>query len=173
MADLIEVTVGRIGRAHGLKGEVGIEVRTDEPGRRFVTGATLLLGQARRPVTLSSVRWHRGRLVVTLEGYPDRTAVEPLAGELLTARVPSGERPSEPEEYFDRQLVGLRVLDHAGRQAGVVAEVLHLPAQEVLRVVTADGERLVPFVTALVPLVDLDRGLMQLADVGGLLEDVE
>lgn len=173
MSELIEVTVGRVGRAHGLKGEVGVEVRTDEPARRFVPGAQLLLGQAARPVTVGSVRWNRGRLVITLDGYPDRTAVEQLKGELLFARVPASERPSEPEEYFDRQLIGLTVLDHAGSEVGTVAEVLHLPAQEVLRIETQAQERLVPFVSALVPVVDLERRCIQLANVAGLLEDVE
>ena len=82
------------------------------------------------------------------------------------------ERPSEPEEYFDRQLAGLRVLDAAGKHAGEVVEVLHLPAQDCLVVETGAGRRLVPFVSALVPRVDLEAGEVQLADVGGLLEDL-
>ncbi|MDO5678535.1 MAG: ribosome maturation factor RimM [Propionibacteriaceae bacterium] len=169
----IEVIVGRVGRAHGIKGDVFIDVRTDEPARRFRTGATLQLGEKRRPVTLAAVRWNKGKLVVSFEGAPDRTAVEQFTGELLYDRVSESELPSEPEEYFDRQLVGLAVRDYAGIERGTVAEVLHLPAQDVLSLTIDAEERMVPFVQALVPTVDLDGGFIQLAAVEGLLEDVE
>lgn len=170
MSELIEVTVGRVGRAHGIKGDVFIDLRTDEPGRRFVEGATVLVGG--RPMELSRVRWNRGRLVVAFAGQPDRTAVEKLTGALITARVAADEVPSEPDEYFDRQLVGLEVLDHSGAVVGTVAEVLHLPAQDVLQIDAGGQERLVPFVSALVPEVDLVEGRIRLADVAGLLEDL-
>ncbi len=170
MSELLEVTVGRVGRAHGIKGDVFVDIRTDEPARRFVEGASVMIDG--RPVKLTRVRWNRGRLMVALAGHPDRTAVEQLTGKLITVEVPADEVPSEPDEYFDRQLVGLTVLDHTGREVGAVAEVLHLPAQEVLRIDTPDGERLVPFVSALVPEVDLDAAHLRLADVGGLLEDL-
>lgn len=173
MSDLVEVIVGRIGRAHGIKGDVNIDVRTDEPGRRFQPGATLLMGEGRTPLQLGETKWNRGKLIVSLVGHPDRTAVEKLTGEILRVRVPADEKPSEPEEYFDRQLVGLRVRDAAGQEVGTIGEVLHLPAQDVLRIDTPDGDRLVPFVQALVPVVDVDSGHVQLADVEGLLEDVE
>ncbi|AQP44840.1 ribosome maturation factor RimM [Tessaracoccus flavus] len=174
MSDLVEVTIGRVGRAHGIRGDVFVDVRTDEPARRFRQGATVAVGEGRKPIELATVKWNRGKLIVSFTGFPDRTAVETLTGELLRVRVPADERPSEPEEYFDRQLVGLAVHDHADRRVGVIAEVLHLPAQDVLRVDTgADDDRLVPFVSALVPVVDLDAGLVRLADVVGLLEDQE
>lgn len=172
MSELIDVTVGRLGRAHGIKGDIAVDVLTDEPGRRFHEGAELFIDGRR--IEVSRVRWNRGRLVVGLVGYPDRTAVEALTGALLTARVPADESPSEPEEYFDRQLVGLLVLDHVGREVGRVEDVLHLPAQDVLQIATPSGEeRLVPFVAALVPEVDLAAGVVRLADVGGLLEDID
>lgn len=174
MSDLVDVTVGRIGRPHGLRGDVFIDLRTDEPARRFTVGTRLQLGEKGQSIEIATVTWNRGRLILSFVGYPDRTAVEPLIGQWLGARVPAEERPSEPEEYFDRQLVGLSVLDHAGVRVGSVEEVLHLPAQDVLRITLADEEeRLVPFVTALVPVVDLQVGHVQLADVEGLLEDLE
>ena len=171
LAGLVEVLVGIVGRAHGIRGDAFIDVRTDEPGRRFQPGSGLRLSSGKH-LTLERVRWHRGRPVVAFEGYPDRTAVESLRGEKLFVAVPGDERPSEPEEYFDRQLAGLRVLDAAGKHAGEVVEVLHLPAQDCLVVETGAGRRLVPFVSALVPRVDLEAGEVQLADVGGLLEDL-
>lgn len=173
MQDMVEVTVGRIGRAHGLGGEVFIDLRTDEPVRRFTAGATLLLGDTGRSVEIAAVRWNRGRLMLSFVGYPDRTAVEALTGQVLSTRVPAAERPSEPEEFFDRHLVGLTVLDHTGSEVGTVTDVLHLPAQDVLEVAVDGGERLIPFVAALVPEVDLAAGHVRLADVGGLLEDIE
>lgn len=170
MPDLTEVVVGRIGRAHGIRGAVNIDVRTDEPARRFVQGARLLRRDGGE-LELASVAWQRGRLIVTFAGFQDRTAVEALAGEELLAHVEVAERPSGPEEYFDRQLVGLRVLRASGEEAGHVTGVLHLPSQDLLQVATGDSERLVPFVSALVPVVDLEGGIVRLADVGGLLED--
>lgn len=172
MSDVVEVIVGRVGRAHGIKGAVTIDVRTDEPGRRFVKGAKLRRGDGGE-LELGSVTWQRGKLQVTFVGHQDRTAVEALRGVELLTDVPADEQPSESEEYFDRQLVGLRVLDVDGSEVGTVGEVLHLPAQDVLQVDTPAGERLVPFVKALVPDVDLAAGTVTLAPVEGLLEDVE
>ena len=172
MDELVEVTVGMVGRAHGIRGEVAIDLRTDEPSRRFFPGATLTL-QSGRPLTVEKTTWQRGRLLVTFAGHPDRTAVETLRGELLTARVPAGETPSEDDEYFDRQLVGVTVLDHLGQVAGTIREVLHFPSQDLLDVTTESGSRLIPFVTALVPIVDMEKRTIQLADVKGLLEDIE
>lgn len=169
----IEVIVGRIGRAHGIRGDVFIDVRTDEPARRFRQGATLRCGDKRSALTLSGVRWNRGKLIVSFAGVADRSAVEALAGELLFDVVAEAEVPSGTEEFFDRQLVGLVVRDHSGAERGSVTEVLHLPAQDVLHVDIDGVPRLVPFVEALVPVVDLDTGFVQVADVAGLLEDIE
>ena len=172
MDELVEVIVGKVGRAHGIRGDVSIDLRTDEPGRRFFVGARVTL-QSGRELTVEKTTWQRGRLLVMFEGFPDRTAVETLQGELLSARVPTNELPSDEDEYFDRQLKGLTVLDHRGDVAGTVNEVLHLPSQDVLEVTTTSGPRLIPFVRALVPVVDMEAGTLQLADVGGLLEDIE
>lgn len=172
MGEFVEVVVGRVGRAHGIKGAVTIDVRTDEPGRRFRKGARLRRGDGGE-LELGSVTWQRGKLLVTFTGHPDRTAVEALRGVELLLDVPAGEQPSEPEEFFDRQLVGLRVLDGDGAEVGTVAEVLHMPGQDLLQLETPNGERLVPFVKALVPDVDLAAGTLTLAPVDGLLEDLE
>lgn len=170
MSKFVEVRVGRLGRAHGVKGEIWVDLLTDEPARRFRPGVQLHLANGQN-VEIEAVRWQRGRLLISLKGYPDRTAVERLTGQLLTAQVPSNEQPSAAEEYFDRQLVGLDVLRHDGVLVGEVTEVLHLPAQDVLGVEVDGQPRLVPFVKALVPVVDLAAGHIILADVAGLLED--
>ncbi|HMR47671.1 MAG TPA: ribosome maturation factor RimM [Arachnia sp.] len=172
MSDLTEVVVGVVGRAHGIRGDLSIDVKTDEPERRFVAGTRLALADGRR-LTVAAVRWHRGRLLATFQGVTDRTAAEALTGQRLFSSVPVDERPSDPGEFFDRQLVGLRVRDHSGGEVGVVAAVEHPPAQDLLVIDVAGEHRLVPFVEALVPTVSLEEGYLQLADVGGLLEDVE
>lgn len=172
MDDLVEVTIGRVGRAHGIKGDVAIDLRTDEPGRRFFVGVKVKMASGRE-LTVEKTTWQRGRLLVTFAGFPDRTAVEKLTGELLSTHVPASELPSDDDEYFDRQLKGLTVLDHRGEVAGTVRDVLHLPSQDLLEVTTESGTRLIPFVSALVPVVDMEAGTCQLADVQGLLEDIE
>jgi 16S rRNA processing protein RimM len=166
----VRVVVGRVGRAHGIKGEVAVEVRTDEPERRFAPGSSLVAGD--RTVVVAAARNHSGRLLLRLEGVPDRTAAEALQGRVLEVEVDPADVPDEDDAYYDHQLVGLRVHDHGGADVGVVADVLHLPEQDLLSVDLDDGPRgvLVPFVVALVPDVDLDAGLVRLADVPGLLD---
>lgn len=169
MSELVEVLLGTVGRAHGLRGEVSVHVRTDEPERRLAPGAVVLVEGRARSVATS--RWHSGTLLLRLDQVGDRTGAEALRGKELWARVPADEAPTEEDEYYDRQLVGLTVLDAAGEPVGTIGEVLHLPAHDVLAVRTPHGERLVPFVSALVPVVDLAAGHVQVADVGGLLDD--
>ena len=171
MGEFVDVLVGTIGRAHGLRGEVTVHVRTDEPERRFAPGAGLTVGG--RPRTVASVRWHSGTLLLALDKVTDRTGAEALRGQELWASVRADEAPADEGEYWDRQLVGLGVLDASGATVGTITEVLHLPAHDTLVVRTPSGERLVPFVDALVPVVDLAAGHVQVADVEGLLTDTE
>lgn len=172
--DRLEVIVGVIGRANGLRGDVGVELRTDEPGSRFAPGAVLGIEGSKETLTVAATRdGAGGRLFVLFEQAVDRTAAEGLRGRVLTAVVDPSERPGDPEEYYDRQLRGLRVLDASGVEVGVVAAVVHLPSQDLLSVTTSTGERLVPFVSELVPEVDLVAGTCRLAEVTGLLEDLD
>ncbi len=165
----LEVRVGVVGRAHGVKGEVAVEVRTDEPERRFAAGQILRIEDTTRTLRVVSSRFHGRRLLVRFAEFGDRTAAERSLGVTLVADVDPAERPVDPEEYFDRQLVGLSVRSADGPIVGTVAAVLHLPEQDVLEI-DADGARhLVPFVAALVPEVDLSSGEVRLADVRGLL----
>lgn len=167
----VEVVVGVVGRPHGVRGEVAVAPRTDEPERRFAAGAQLRSEDSPRTLTVASMRWHSGRMLVHFTGLDDRTAVEAVRGVRLVVDVAANERPDEPTEYYDRQLVGLAVQTTDGVRVGKVVDVLHLPAQDVLEVETAGGRRLVPFVAALVPEVDLDDGLVTVADRTGLLAD--
>jgi 16S rRNA processing protein RimM len=176
----IEVVVGRIGRAHGVKGELSVEVRTDEPERRFAVGAVLATQTpdggapvgAGRPtsLTVAASRWHQARLLLTFAEIPDRTAAEAVRGLLLVASVPAAETPEDPEEYYDHQLIGLTVVTDDGRRVGELAEIVHSTAQDLLVIRAGDGaEVLVPFVEALVPDIDLAAGRVTVADRPGLL----
>jgi 16S rRNA processing protein RimM len=169
----VEVIVGVVGRAHGIRGEVTVDVRTDEPERRFAPGTVLRPETGGAPLTVDSAREHSGRLLVRFREHPDRTAVERLRGTVLVVDVDAAERPTEAEEYYDRQLIGLRVLDAAGSDVGSVVEVVHLPEQDLLTIRTDAGDRLVPFVAALVSQVDLAAGTVRLADLPGLLNDID
>jgi len=172
MTETIEVVVGKIGRAHGIRGDVTIDVRTDEPERRFAIGAVLRAEEGSRRFTVAAARDHSGRLLVHFAELADRTAAEAARGVVLVADVDPGELPEDEDEYYDRQLVGLRVRAADGSEVGTVTAVLHLLVQDTLEIeMDCGGTRLVPFVSAVVPVVDLAAGEVQLADVPGLLVD--
>lgn len=176
MAKKVEVVVAVIGRAHGIKGEVGLDVRTDEPERRIVPEATLYVeGEPHRTFTVTATRWHSGRLLARFAELGDRTAAEQVKGTRLAVSIPAAERPADDEEFYDHQLVGLVALDDQRQRIGEVTDVVHGAAQELLLIkVDETGEdRLVPFVTELVPEVDLTSGCVVIAAVEGLLADVE
>jgi len=171
----IEVVVGRIGKPHGIRGEVTVELRTDEPARRFAVGTTLRAERPRGPASpwpslrVAATRWHRSTLLVRFEELTDRTTAESARGLLLHATVEATETPEDPEEFYDHQLVGLVAEDLHGATLGEVTAVLH-GAQDLLQVRTPDGrDALVPFVEALVPEVDLGRGRVVVADRPGLV----
>lgn len=170
MASTERVLIGTLGKPHGLRGELTVALSTDEPERRFAPGVTVEVGPGGRPTGVRSSRWNNGVLLLALEGVHDRTAAEALRGSQVWARVPADEAPVEDDEFYDRHLVGLRVRDAAGRDVGRVTDLLHNPGQDLL-VIEAVGERLVPFVSALVPVVDVEAGFLQVADVPGLLDD--
>lgn len=166
--DSDRVVVGRIGRAHGLLGEVAVAVLTDVPEQRFQVGAQLT--SARGPLTVSRVRSHHGRLLITFAGIEDRGAAEQLAGMVL--QIPAGGREAPGEdEWWDSDLVGLQAVLPDGAVLGTIVEVVHLTGQDLLAV--RDGqsrERLIPFVAAIVPVVDLAARQVRLTPPEGLLE---
>ena len=161
------VVVGRIVRAHGIRGEVVVDVRTDEPARRFEAGEILRAGA--RSLTIRSARAHADRLLVAFAEIGNRDDAEALRGTVLESDIDPDQLPDDSAEFYDRHLVGLVVRDASGEDCGTVTNVLHLPSQDTL-VIDVDGrEVLVPFVNALVPQVDLAGGYVRLADVPGLL----
>lgn len=172
----IEVLVGRIGKPHGIRGHVTVDVRTDEPERRFADGVVLRAvppkGSALGPTTLTveGTRWHQGVLHVLFEEVADRDDAEAVRGVLLYADIPADASPEDPDEYYDHQLVGLAAYDEDGTQLGEVTGLVHGGAQDLLTVRTPDRrEALVPFVKALVPVVDLEQRRVVIADRPGLV----
>ena len=172
--DTVLITVGRIGRAHGVRGAVAVTVLTDEPDRRFAPGTALICAPTSvGPLVVHEVRWHSGRLLVNFENVTDRSAAEALRGTELQCEVDPHDRPADPEEYYDHQLIGLAVRTTGGQELGTVAEISHLPAQDLLIVRDpADHEHLIPFVSAIVLSVDLQQGIV-IDPPAGLIADTD
>jgi 16S rRNA processing protein RimM len=163
------VVVGRIGRPQGIKGEVTVEVRTDDPDDRFAAGRVLQTESG--PLSVVGSRWQGRYLVVAFEGVHDRNQAELLRDTLL--RIDAADLPplAEEDEYYDTQLIGLAVHLQDGSEVGRVNDVLHLPGGDVLAVARdAGSELLVPFVKAIVPVVDLTSGRVVVEPPPGLLE---
>jgi len=169
----MRVVIGRIGKAHGIRGDVTVEVRTDEPERRFAVGTTLLSHHA-TPLVVADARDHSGRLLLHFVGIDDRNAAEALRGTMLEADIDPSEMPEDADEYYDRQLIGLAAVRINGESLGTVSEVIHLPGHDLLAVNSETrGEVLVPFVHEIVTEVDLLDGRVTIDPPGGLFEDLE
>ncbi|GAA1093387.1 MULTISPECIES: ribosome maturation factor RimM [Kitasatospora] len=171
----MQLVVGRIGRAHGIRGDVSVEVRTDEPELRLGPGAVLLTDPASTgPLTVESGKVHSGRLLIRFAGVKDRNAAEALRGTMLIAEVDPEESPDDPDEYYDHQLIGLDVVLTDGTLIGELSEVVHLPYQDLLTVTRPDGsEVLVPFVEQIVPTIDLENQRAVITPPAGLIEPLE
>jgi 16S rRNA processing protein RimM len=183
--------VGRIGRPHGIRGEVTVEVRTDEPEARFAAGSVLSTepaasagtpGAAPVPdhgepvrvperLTIEEARWHQSRLLVLFDGIYDRNVAEVLRGTLLYVDSAEVLPPSDPDEFSDHQLVGLTAVTPAGEPLGEVARIDHAPASDLLVLRRPEGRTaLIPFVKAIVPEVDLAGGRVVIDPPAGLLD---
>jgi 16S rRNA processing protein RimM len=168
----MQLVIGQIVRPHGVRGEVVVEVTTDEPASRYLAGAALVTDPvATGPLTIESVRPHQGRLIVAFDGVLDREGAEALRGVRLCVDSADLPPPEDPDEYHDFQLVGLAAVDEAGTALGEVVGVEHGPAADLLVLGRPDGRRsLVPFVRAIVPTVDLAARRVVLTPPEGLLD---
>jgi 16S rRNA processing protein RimM len=155
------VVVGRIGRPHGIRGDVTVEVRTDDPDARFAPGSVLLTDPPDRgPLTVRSTGRSGQITLLNFDGVDDRDAAAALRGTLLQVDADRLPELDDEDEFYDHQLIGLRVRHVDGAELGTVTDVLHPPASPVLVVARPGGaEELVPFVAAIVPEVDLERGV--------------
>ena len=170
----MQLVVGRVGRPHGLRGEVTVEVRTDDPDQRFMAGSSLAtVPAARGPLTVAGSRWHSGRLLVRFAGYEDRDAAEELRDTILAIDSGELEPLEDPDDFYDHDLIGLQVVTAVGDPVGAVSDVLHY-GQDML-VIEGTGTRsgaeiLVPFVAAIVPEVDVAAGRLVIDPPPGLLD---
>ena len=162
-------------RPHGIRGEVAVEVRTDDPDQRFAAGSVLGTDPpAAGPLTVESARWHSGRMLISFAEIADRTQAEPLRGVWLTVDAAQISAPEDPDEFHDHQLVGLAVVTTAGEPVGVVTDVRH-HGQDLLVIEppagsSRRGEILVPFVASIAVDVDVTGGQMVIDPPAGLLD---
>ncbi|MFB6872458.1 ribosome maturation factor RimM [Streptomyces sp. NPDC056323] len=168
----MQLVVARIGRAHGIKGEVTVEVRTDEPELRLGPGAVLATEPAGAgPLTIETGRVHSGRLLLRFKGVRDRTAAEALRNTLLIADVDPAELPEDPEEFYDHQLMDLDVVLADGTEIGRITEITHLPSQDLFIVERPDGsEVMIPFVEEIVTEIDLAEQRAVITPPPGLID---
>jgi len=172
-----QLRIGRLTKAHGLKGALKIELYTDDPERRFVPGAVFSLqvptGHAWHGKTLELVelRWYNSHAVGFFKDVPDRSAAETLVKAILWVEQDVAELPEEEDAWYDHQLVGLTVL-RDGATVGTVAQIDHFPAQDLLTVTTDNGDVLVPFVKAIVTAVDVKAGTLTVTPPPGLFEQL-
>lgn len=172
-----QLRVGRLVKAHGLKGAIKLELYTDDPEGRFVPGATFTLQVPEsspwhgKPLTVREFKFMNSHPVAFFEGVDDRNAAEELLRAILWVDEDAQSSPAEEDAWFDHQLVGLDVV-RDGHVVGKVARVDHLPAQDLLIVKVHDDEVLVPFVKAIVPEVDIAAGRLIVTPPAGLFEEL-
>lgn len=158
----VEVVVGRVGRAHGVRGDFAVIEHSDEPDIRFAPGAKLRLENQSQSFEVVSKKRVSGRLIIHLAGVNDRDQVAKIQGKLLVTDVDATQTPNNPNEFYDRQLIGLRLVGPDGIDFGEITEIWHPPAQDVL----VAGQITIPFVSALVDLVDIQAGKVLLTQAG-------
>jgi 16S rRNA processing protein RimM len=172
-----QLRVGRLIKAHGLKGALKVELYTDDPARRFTPGATFTLQVPTtsewhgKSLELVELRWYNTHAVAFFKDVLDRTVVETLVKAILWVEQDVEELPVEEDAWYDHQLVGLAVL-RDGARVGTVSQIDHLPAQDLLTVKTDAGDVLVPFVKAIVPSVDIKAGTLTVTPPPGLFEEL-
>jgi len=169
----MQLVIGRIGRAHGVRGDLFVEPMTDEPDHRYADG-TVLMTSNDTTLTVATSKWHSGRFVVHFAGFDDRNSAETLRGLTLSIEVDPSQSPQDPDEYYDHQLIGLNVVLEDGTHVGTIGEVIHLPSQDLLTVLrVGEAEALIPFVTEFVPDINLATKTVVITPPPGLLNELE
>ena len=166
-----DIAIGRVGPARGVRGDLFVEPWTDVPEERFAAGTVVRTDPAERgPLTVASMAFAGGKLVLHFAGVDDRAAAEGLRGTRLV--IAADERPAlgDPDEFYDSDLVGLAARTVGGVELGPVVDVLHAGGATYLVLDVAGTERLVPFVAAIVPTVDVPGGYVAIDPPEGLLE---
>ncbi|WP_181782553.1 ribosome maturation factor RimM [Pseudonocardia pini] len=172
--DSSDLLVGIVAKVHGLRGELAVEIRTDSPAERFAAGSVLRARRRGAPdtsLTVESSRPHSGRLLVRFAEAPDRTAAEGLRGVQLLVTTAELDPPADPEEFHVHQLEGLRAELPDGTAVGTVREVVLGPGGDLLALAREGRpDALVPFVSEIVPTIDLAGGRVVVDPPEGLLD---
>lgn len=172
-----QLRVGRLTKAHGLKGAIKVELYTDAPERRFVPGAVFTLQVPTgspwhgKTLELIELKFYNSHPVAFFKDVPDRSVAETLIKAILWVDQDLDAPSDEEDAWYDHQLVGLRVM-RDGVEVGTVSLVDHLPAQDLIHVTTNSGEVLVPFVKEIVPSVDIEAGTLTVTPPVGLFEEL-
>lgn len=164
----MDTVIARLGKPHGIKGEFTVEVRTDRPEDRFIPGHTYSTDPDVGELTLKSARWHRDRLLLAFDEISDRTQAEEVRNILLLSD--QEEEEEEDDAWYLEDLVGLRVFE-GETQVGEIVDVTNGMAQDLLHMKHVSGhEVLIPFVTPIVPEVDVEAGWVRVTPPAGLLD---
>jgi 16S rRNA processing protein RimM len=168
----MDLVVGRLGRPHGVHGEISVEVRTDEPELRFAKGSKLSLKESNNQLTVLSSRWHQEKMLVKFEEITDRDLANEIKGKTLTIKIDPNSIETKKDQYYEFQLAGLKVIDKNDKTLGQIKEVITNLAQDLLVVETVDKrEVLVPFVKQIVTNVDLDKKQVIMDPPTGLFDE--
>lgn len=171
MDERVRLVAGRIGRAHGLRGEVSVAVRTDDAPRRFFVGAEFDTDPDRGRMRVAAMRWHQGRLLVGLDGVTDREGADRVSGiDLLVDVTDEVDAGDDPDAWHVHRLVGCAVVAPDGVDLGRVVGVAASSAQDLLVVSFQGRDVLVPFVSAIVPEVDVVNARIVVDPPGGLFD---
>ncbi len=172
-----QLRVGRLTKAHGLKGAIKVELYTDAPEKRFTPGATFALQVPTssewhgKKLELIELKFYNAQPVAFFKDVNDRSAAETLIKAILWIDQDLTQESDEEDAWFDHQLVGLTVL-RDGTKVGVISKIDHFPAQDLITVETSSGDVLVPFVKAIVASVDIEAGTMTVTPPLGLFEEI-
>jgi 16S rRNA processing protein RimM len=170
-----QLRVGRLTKAHGLKGGIKVEMFTDDPDGRFTPGAVFTLqvptssAWHNKTIELLELKWYNSHAVAFFKDVPDRSVAETLIKAILWIDHDLAEVPDEEDAWFDHQLLGLAVI-RDGVRVGTVSAIDHFPAQDLLTVKTDGDDVLVPFVKAIVSSVDVTAGTLTVTPPAGLFE---
>ena len=168
----MDLVVGRLGRPHGVHGEISVEVRTDEPELRFAKGSKLSVKESNNQLTVLSSRWHQEKMLVKFEEITDRDLANEIKGKTLTIKIDPNSVETKKDQYYEFQLAGLKVIDKNDKTLGQIKEVITNLAQDLLVVETVDKrEVLVPFVKQIVTNVDLNKKLVIMDPPTGLFDE--
>ncbi len=167
---IAHVVIGRLRKPHGLRGEMLLEVLTDYPEARFYPGAVIHVGPRRLALTIRDVKPHRDGLLLTFEGYPDRTSVEPLRNQWVTIEAEEVIPPQEEDEYYDFQVLGMQVRTEAGQHLGRLVEIIETAGNDVFVVEPEVGpEILIPSIAEVVQEVRPEEGVVIVRLIPGLV----